>query len=108
MSDEFTPRYVGDLANPLQITLMDYSNVAYDLTGLNVLTAFEIELINTSNNAVITGGGTWSIINAVNGVVLYHWVLSDVSVAGTYKIKVIVTFSTGDLTFDQKIIEILP
>ncbi len=106
--DDYTPRYSGDTFNPLQITLQDNEGTAYNLTGLNTSTAFTLELINMSSGIVTTGAGTWTIINAAQGVVQYQWVAGDVALAGMYRIKVVITFTGGILTFDQKLLEILP
>lgn len=106
--DDYSPRYVSNLANPLQITLLDNENVPYDLSGLNTSTAFSLKLIDTVDRSVITGTGYWTIPNAAAGIAQYQWVSADVSIPGTYRIKIAVTFSSGVLTFDQKILEILP
>ena len=106
--DEYQPRYVGDTGNPLFITLLDYSNTPYVLTGLTLATAYAFKLINISNGTIITGAGTWSYVNAAQGQIQYAWNAADVAIAGMYRIKVVVTFPSGALTFDQKLIEILP
>jgi hypothetical protein len=107
VSDDFSPRYVGNTANPLQVTFTDHEGGAYSLAGLTGA-SFLLELENTANGAEIQGTGTWSILNPATGFAQYAWNAADVTTAGLYLIHITVTFASGPLSFDRKLLEILP
>jgi hypothetical protein len=54
------------------------------------------------------GAGTWTVLDATNGIAQYQWASADVATAGIFNLIVIVTFPSGTLHFDSKILEIKP
>lgn len=106
-TEDFTPRFQNDTANPLKVTFTDHLGVAYNLTGLTG-SNIALRLYNTSSGTTIVGAGTWTIVDATNGIAQYTWNATDVAIASIFGLIVIVTFSSGTLHFDSKILEIKP
>jgi hypothetical protein len=110
MADDYTPRYVGDLANPLMVTFADGLNKVYDLTNL-APSDFSMKLVPVEGGTTINCTGTWAVNSpATAGVAQYPWQAADVATADEYFIRVKANVN-GDgkpLTFIPKIIEILP
>lgn len=107
LTDDYTPRYVGDTANPLQVQFIDPQRVVYDLTGLtgsNIV----LRLHNQASGATTVGSGTWAITDATNGLAQYAWNAADVAVAGMFDLIAIITFPNGPLHFNAKTLEIKP
>lgn len=106
MADDYTPRYTGDTANPLQVTFQDHLGVAYSLAGLEP-TSFTLSLTNVSNGIEIVGTGVWSVVIAGLGQAQYVWSPADVALPGLFMLQVQILFPTGTLTFDSVPLEIL-
>lgn len=103
MTDDYTPRFVGDLANPLLITLTDHLGVPYNVSGNTLSTDFALSLIPLFSATTIIGGGTWTFTtNGTDGGVTYTWVAGDVAVAGTFAIRVKAKVGGQWLNFETK------
>jgi len=104
-TEDFSPRYVGDLSRPLSHTFTDHSGVVFSLAGVNATNmTFHMRSVNDST-VTKTGGGTWTIDDAPNGVAHYTWVAADVNTAGLWLTQAGVPFSDGTLHFDVREIE---
>jgi hypothetical protein len=103
MTDDYSPRFVGDTGNPLRATFVDGSSVAYSLSGATL--ALSLINLNASERTATLGTGTWTIVDAANGIAQYAWSSADVANAGIYGIEVTVTFPGGPVTFQQKTLE---
>jgi len=102
MSD-YSPRYIGDLANPLQCTLTDHSSNPYNISGNNMATDFAISLIPVNGGTTITGGGTWVLTGTgADGGVEYIWVAGDVGTVGLFAIRVKAKIAGQWLNFDEQ------
>jgi hypothetical protein len=110
MADDYTPRYVGDTANPLTVTFQDGLNKVYDLTNL-VPSDFSLKLVPVEGGTTINCTGTWTIQTpTLSGVAQYPWQTADVATAGLYwiRVKANVNADGKPLTFIPRIIEFLP
>ena len=86
--DDYSPRYIGDLGNPLQIVLADHSGNPYNISGNNMATDFTISLIPIDGGTTIVGGGTWVLTGTgADGGVEYIWVAGDVGTVGLFAIR---------------------
>ncbi len=72
MTDDYSPRYVGDLSHPLEHTFVDGNGKPHDLSGVNAANM------------------TFVLVNA------------DVNAAGLFKIQAGVPFVDGVLHFEIK------
>ena len=109
MADDYTPRFVGDLANPLKVTFADGLGGVYDLTNL-VAADFSMKLIPVEGGTTINCAGTWAVNSPPTaGVAQYPWQTADVATAGPYlvRVKANVNADGKPLTFIPKIIEFL-
>lgn len=110
MADDYTPRYVGDTANPLTVTFMDGLGAIYDLTNL-VPADFSLKLVPVEGGTTINCSGT-SVIKTppTAGIAQYPWQTADVATAGLYfvRVKANVNADGKPITFVPKIIEFLP
>lgn len=111
--DDFSPRTVGDLGNPLTVTFTDHiinpltgQYTVYDLTGL-LGTAFHLLIKDVSTQIEVAGLGTWSVVDALNGRVQYAWNAADVANAGIFAIRATVQFTGGEVTFESRILQFL-
>ncbi len=111
--DDFSPRTAGDTGNPLTVTFTDHlinpltgQYTVYDLTGLDG-TAIALLIKDVSTQIEVNGLGTWSIVDALNGVAQYVWNAADVANAGIFSIRAVVQFVTGEVTFESRILQIL-
>jgi hypothetical protein len=108
--DDFSPRYVGDLANPLKVTFIDGLGTIYDLTSL-VPGDFSMKLVPVEGNGpTLTCAGTWTINSpATAGVAQYPWQTNDVATAGLFyiRVKANVNADGKPLTFIPKVLEFL-
>lgn len=111
--DDFSPRTVGNLGNPLTVTFTDHiinpltnQVTPYDLTGL-IGTAFHLLIKNMSTQIEVAGLGTWSVIDALNGRAQYAWNAADVANAGVFGIRATVQFTSGLVTFESRILQFL-
>jgi len=102
--DDYTPRFAGDMADPLACTFTDSFGNPYNITGATIT----LELRNRSSGSVITGAGTWTIINAPQGQALYVWSAADVATPGLYDLSVKMQLPSGEKHFQTKPLEILP
>ena len=110
MADDYTPRYVGDLANPLTVTFQDGLGAIYDLTNLTAAD-FSLKLVPVEGGTTIICVGTWVIKTpATAGIAQYPWQAADVATAGLYyiRVKANVNADGKPLTFVPKILEFLP
>lgn len=108
LTDEYTPRTVGDTANPLKMQLLDYSEEPYNISALSS-SDFSIQMYEPSSQITINGSGTFTTIDGPNGIVLYTWDLADVSTVGTFNISVKAMFAGKPLHLrPAKPLEILP
>ncbi|SRR6266702_1386595 len=110
MADDYSPRFVGDLANPLKVTFMDGLGAVYDLTGLSP-GDFSMKLVPVDGGTTLICSGTWVINSpATAGIAQYPWQTADVATAGLYyiRVKANVNADGKPLTFIPKIIQILP
>jgi hypothetical protein len=105
LTDDYTPRTVGDTANPLQVQLLDYKKVPYDISAL-ASSDFSLQLCEQSTQAVIDGAGSFSVVDGLNGIVQYTWDATDVAIAGIYNIVVKAMFAGKPLHFRGKVLEI--
>src|SRR5260221_10371015 len=104
-TEDFSPRYVGDLSRPLSHTFTDHSGVVFSLAGV-VAANMTFHMKNINTNVTKTGGGTWVIDDAPNGVAHYPWVAGDVDTAGMWQHQGGVAFSCGQLPFDVRAIRV--
>jgi hypothetical protein len=104
MSDDYTPIYVGDTGNALRATFTDSFGVPYNLARATF--ALSLVNLNTSEEAELTGTGSWTTVDAANGIAQYAWVSADVATPGIYGVQITVTFPGGPVTFQRKILEI--
>lgn len=108
--DDYSPRYVGDLSQPLVVTFTDHSNKTFDLSLVqpaNMMLVFS----SASNSALrYIGNGTWStnLESAANGQATYTWDAQDVANVGVFNIQIEVPFVTGPQHFEIKVLEFLP
>jgi hypothetical protein len=103
MSDDYSPRFVGNLSKPLQHTFIDGEGKPHDLTGVNAaLMTFIMK--NKETNARKVGQGSWTIdpTTAQTGLALYHWNANDVNEAGLFDIQASVPFPDGTQHFQIK------
>jgi hypothetical protein len=110
MADDYTPRYVGDTANPLIVTFADGLNKVYDLTLLGP-SDFSMKLVPVEGGTTLVCTATWAIQSpATAGVAQYPWQSADVATAGEYfvRVKANVNGDGKPLTFMPRIIEFLP
>ena len=106
MGDDYTPRYTGDLANPLVITFTDHQGKPYPLQNLNLSTDYRISFVPTDGSTPITGGGSWALVTTgADGAATYSWASGDVATPGKFAIRAAIRLVTGWLDFDAKIIE---
>lgn len=97
-ADDYTPRSIGDTANPLHVTFTDTKGVVYSLASV-APTDIRLSLQDLSKGDVIEGAGTWTIVDDVGGVAEYAWADSDVARDGIFNIIVRVPFAGKPLTF---------
>jgi hypothetical protein len=106
LTNQYSPRYVGDLSNPLIHQFVDMSDppVPYPLGSVNAANmTFKMQRGSTTK----VGGGTWTIDDAANGIASYHWVANDVNTEGVWKIQAGVPFSDGIKHFSIMEIEFI-
>lgn len=110
MGDDYSPRFVGDLAKPLQHTFVDGSGKAFDLTGV-VAANMTFKMHNQGSGTTKTGIGSWTIadqsIPANLGLASYHWNAADVADADVWQIQAGVPFTDGMQHFAIKEIEFI-
>jgi hypothetical protein len=106
LTNQYTPRYVGNLSKPLTHQFVDMSDPPqpYPLTGVN---AANMILTMVQGSTVKTGGGSWTIDDATSGIASYHWVANDVKDAGVWQIQASVPFSDGYQDFSIMEIEFI-
>jgi hypothetical protein len=109
--DDFSPRYVGDTANPLKVTFVDGLGVVYPLDSLSP-SDFSLKLVPVEGNGpTLTCAGTWAIQSPASaGVAQYPWQTADVATAGLFyvRVKANVNADGKPLTFIPKVLEFLP
>lgn len=83
----------GDTAPALQVTLLDATGAAIDVTGATI--AFHMKLRqHAANNAVpLVVDGSVDLVDASNGVVSYQWGSSDTDETGDFVGEFVVTFA---------------
>jgi hypothetical protein len=108
--DDYSPRYVGDTADPLNFSFVYKNGNPYLLSNATNLTLILINQSDTSQ--VITGQGTWAISNPSNGTASYQFAPADVAQAGLFAIRVTMLINGQQKTFPSpgynKIIEFVP
>lgn len=83
-TDAYTPRFVGDLAEPLQANFVKEDGItAYDLTSSNNWTMTFRSVSNPAYSFV--GTGSWGVVNYAQGIMTYAFSSSDVASAGAYE-----------------------
>lgn len=87
MADLF-PMVVGDLEPGIEITLLDSTGAAVDLS-----VAESVKLRFATSAGVEVWVRDVTIDDAVNGVVFYDWQDGDTDVAGYYLAQVVVTWT---------------
>ena len=95
-----TPMRTGDLAPAAQITILQDNGSALNLTGLSG-GSFTLILHNTTTGADQIGAGTFSIINAVGGIIQYQWVAADTATAGSYALRIFIATAGGQQSVDD-------
>jgi hypothetical protein len=106
LTNQYTPRYVGDLSKPLTHQFTDLVGVPYSLAGV---VAANMTFKMAQGGTTKVGGGTWTIDDAINGIASYHWVANDVKDAGLWLIQAGVPFTDGMQHFSMAELEfILP
>jgi hypothetical protein len=108
LTNQYTPRYVGDLSKPLTHQFMDMSDPPqpYSLAGV---VAANMTFKMAQGGTTKVGGGTWTIDDATNGIASYHWVANDVNTPGLWLIQAGVPFTDGMQHFSMAELEfILP
>ncbi len=107
MTDDYSPRFVGDLSHPLEHTFVDGNGKPHDLSGVNAANMTFV-LVNADNGVRKVGLGNWAIgpldpgDPAPAGKAVYHWNAADVNAAGLFKIQAGVPFVDGVLHFEIK------
>jgi hypothetical protein len=107
MTDDYSPRTVGDLSHPLEHTFVDGQGKPHDLTGVNAANMTFV-MVNADSGVRKVGLGTWTLGSldpadpAPIGKAVYHWNANDVNAAGLFKIQSSVPFSDGVLHFEIK------
>jgi hypothetical protein len=107
MSDDYSPRFVGDLSHPLEHTFVDGSGKPHDLTGV-VAANMTFVMVNADSGVRKVGLGSWTLgpldlsDPAPQGKAVYHWNAADVNAAGLWRIQAGVPFSDGVLHFEVK------
>lgn len=107
MSDDYSPRWVGDLSHPLQHTFVDGAGTPHDLTGV-VAANMTLVLVDVDSGARKVGQGTWTLgpLDPTDpspaGKAVYHWNSADVNTAGLFQIQASVPFQDGTLHFSIK------
>ncbi|SRR6266700_5460096 len=90
---------VGQTTPQLTIICTKDNKQPVDMTGL-VGANLALLLHPATGGSDITGGGTFTIMNALQGVVQYQFVSQDVATAGAYLLYVVATFVTGPYPSD--------
>jgi hypothetical protein len=106
IADDYSPRYVGDLANPLVILFRDHQGIPYPIGGLNLQADFSLTLIPIGGGLPKEGEGYWNLFGVgSDGLASYSWAENDVSEAGIFMIRAAICLTGKWLHFDAKIIE---
>lgn len=96
-----SPRYVGFIDPPYNVTLTDDTGAALNLTGCTSA-SFTLSFMSASSGIVKAGTGTWTIPSATTGQASYQYSAADVASAGTWLIYVTVKLPSepGPREFD--------
>lgn len=107
--DRNSPRYAsGYMQPPYRRFLQDDSGSAIDLTG-TLASAFTLTMVNVSNPLLVkTGGGTFSIVNAIDGEISYAYAIEDLADAGNWYLFLTVRLvgESSPRVFDPELLEI--
>lgn len=104
-----TPRYVGFLDPPYNVTLTDDSGAAINLTGCTS-NSFTLTMLNPTTNQAQQGVGSWTVTNATGGQASYQWTTNDLATAGVWWVYTTVKLPAEPSLreFDPELITILP
>src|SRR5258708_4723343 len=82
-----SPRYVGFIDPPYNVTLTDDSGAALDLTGC-VSGNFTLTMLNLNTGLAQQGAGVWTVANQTTnkGQASYQWTLNDMATAGIWRV----------------------
>ncbi len=82
-----SPRYVGFLDPPYNLTLADDSGTVLDLTGCTS-NSFTLTMINQNTGLAQQGAGVWTVANQVTnkGQASYQWTSNDMATPGPWNI----------------------
>ncbi len=106
-TDDYSPRWTGDLGKPLVHQFIDKLGAAHDLTGVNQANMTFV-MKNKETSTRKTGAGSWTILTpATDGQGKYTWHANDVNEAGIWLIQAYVPFPDGGQHFQIKELEIL-
>jgi hypothetical protein len=81
------------------VTWIDDSNTALNLTTATLSVRFS----GVGSSASFTGAGAFNITNAAGGLFTYTFASSDVSVAGTWQLQFIATYSDTTKQFSDPV-----
>ena len=101
MSDDYSPRFVGD-TRPFPVTFTYHDGSVYSLVGV-ASTAITLKMRSRTSGAVTSGTGVWTIVNGSEGTANYQPSSADVSTADLFDIEVIV----AGTPFDFKPLELI-
>lgn len=104
-----SPRYIGFLDPPYNVTLTDDSGAAINLTGCTS-SSFTLTMLNQSTALSQQGVGVWTITNAVAGQASYQWTTNDLATAGPWMVYTTVHLpsESSPREFDPELILVLP
>src|SRR6266700_3013829 len=78
-----SPRYIGFIDPPYNVTITDDSGAVMNLTGCTS-NSFTLTMINPSTNTGKSGVGAWTVTNATAGQASYQYAAADMNTAGTW------------------------
>ncbi len=94
--EDYSPRYVGDLAQDECMQFADGAGEPFHLDTVD-LTMMQVTFMNEATGTIRTGAGTFAFVNpddATNGIVWYTWAADDVALAGLFQVQVAVPFNS--------------
>lgn len=103
ITDDYSPRTVGDTSHPLICYFYDHSADTVTLTGVNFGQS-TMTFKNRATGVSRTGSGSWAA-GVQDHIAVYTWSAADVSQVGVFDMQATLQFPDGPLSFDPKPIE---